>query len=64
MDLNNRIEGPEDRAELRRRAMRMEHRREPLIGTSEPLLDDRDHLLLRRHALLLLDEALHRLAIQ
>jgi len=45
MDLNNRIEGPEYRAELRRRAMRMEHRREPLIGTSEPLLDDREHVL-------------------
>ena len=45
MDLNNRIEGPEDRAELRRREMRVEHRREPLTGTSEPLLDDREHVL-------------------
>jgi hypothetical protein len=45
MDLNNRIEDPENRAELRRREMQVEHRREPLIGTSEPLLDDRDHVL-------------------
>src|SRR5690349_7404013 len=45
MDLNNRIEDPEDRAELRRREMQVERRREPLIGTSEPLLDDREHVL-------------------
>jgi hypothetical protein len=45
MDLNNRIEGADDRAELRRREMRVERRREPLIGTSEPLLDDREHVL-------------------
>ena len=45
MDSNNRIEDPEERAELRRRKMRVEHRREPLIGTSEPLLDDREHVL-------------------
>ena len=44
MDLNERIEDPEERAELRRREMRLE-RREPLIGTSEPLLDDREHVL-------------------
>jgi hypothetical protein len=46
MDLDDRItEDPEDRAELRRREMRVEHRREPLIGTSEPLLNDREHML-------------------
>lgn len=48
MDLNERIEDPEERAELRRREMRLERRerrREPLIGTSEPLLGDREHVL-------------------
>ena len=45
MDLNDRIEDPEERAELRRSEMRVERRREPLIGTSEPLLDDREHVL-------------------
>ena len=45
MDLKNRIEDPEDGAELRRRELRFERRREPLIGTSEPLLDDREHVL-------------------
>jgi hypothetical protein len=45
MDLNNRIEDPEDKAELRRREMRVEHRWDPLIGTSEPLLNDREHVL-------------------
>jgi small-conductance mechanosensitive channel len=46
MVVDNRIEDdPEHRAELHRREMRMEARREPVIGTSGPLLDDREEPL-------------------
>lgn len=45
MDFSERIEDPEERAGLRRREMRVERRREPMIGSSEPLLDAREHVL-------------------
>ena len=46
MVVDNRIEDdPEHRAELHRREMRMEARREPVIGTSGPLLDVREEPL-------------------